>query len=624
MNARKNLFLIIAFFGTGLSSATVRSDEQDPLATLHQGHPRLLFTAEDQAHIHSLAKTDALLARVVEQNYVNAAAMLGAPTVRYEIPDGKRLLAQSRRCIERVAAMSMAYRLTGERRFAEGAIQEMLIAAEFKDWNPSHFLDTAEMTTALAIGYDWLYDEIDTDRRTKIGDAIVRLGLSEGLKVYKSGGGWVVRDNNWNQVCNGGMILGALAIAEDEPEVARQVVQYAVKSVPHGTQVYQPSGAYPEGPGYWQYGTTYTCLTMKALQTALGTDFGMSKTPGLDRTGWYRIHTIGPTGWSFNYADGGAGTRTASAMFLLSQLYDEPIFAWWHRERLSNHISSTHPTRPNSPDRFFAMEIAWYDPRGEQPSDDQLPLDALFDSRQDIVTMRSAWHDPGAIYVGFKGGDNRTNHGHLDIGSFVLDADGVRWALDLGRDDYNMPGYFGGQRWQYYRMTNRSHNTLVIDGQIQNPSARCDVTKFHTDPRRAAVVVDMTAAYKGQAKSVVRGIELLDRRAVHVRDEITGADGDVRWGMVTAAEVQLDGRRALLRQDGKTLQADILAPPGARFELASTQPPTKREQQNAGTRILAVNLVCRPDERAEISVLLQPLHAGREAFAAPPKPLNEW
>ena len=44
----------------------------------------------------------------------------------------------------------------------------------------------------------------------------------------------------------------------------------------------------------------------------------------------------------------------------------------------------------------------------------------------------------------------------------LLDAQGVRWALDLGSDNYNMPGYFGSKRWTYYRMTNRSHNTLEM------------------------------------------------------------------------------------------------------------------------------------------------------------------
>ena len=68
----------------------------------------------------------------------------------------------------------MAYRLSGDRKFADAAIREMLIPATFKDFS-SHFLVTAETTTALAIGYDWLYDEISPDDRKTIGEAIVRL-----------------------------------------------------------------------------------------------------------------------------------------------------------------------------------------------------------------------------------------------------------------------------------------------------------------------------------------------------------------------------------------------------------------------------------------------------------------
>ena len=107
--------------------------------------------------------------------------------------------------------MALAFRLSGEQKFAQGAIREMLVAASFRDWNPRHFLDTAEMTTALAIGYDWLYDDIPPADRQTIRQAMVEMGLEEGMKVYRSKGWWSVGDNNWNQVCNGGMILGALA-----------------------------------------------------------------------------------------------------------------------------------------------------------------------------------------------------------------------------------------------------------------------------------------------------------------------------------------------------------------------------------------------------------------------------
>ena len=327
MRSHSYLMTVSLFLVAGAWLSATSAETSDPLATLRDEHPRLLFLKEEQQRIQDLARTDNLLALLIEQNRVNAVAFLNEPPVRYEIPDGKRLLAQSRSCIRRVATMAMAYRLSGDQRFADGAINEMLVAANFQDWNPSHFLDTAEMTTALAIGYDWLHAVIKPAERTSIREAIIRLGLEEGKKVYDSGGWWSVRDNNWNQVCNGGMILGALAIADEERELAREILSSALQSIPHGVSVYKPSGAYPEGPSYWQYGTSYTCLTMNGLMTALGTDFNIHRTPGLAKTGWFRMHTIGPTGSYFNYADCGMSSRLASTMFSLADTYDQPAFA---------------------------------------------------------------------------------------------------------------------------------------------------------------------------------------------------------------------------------------------------------------------------------------------------------
>jgi len=49
----------------------------------------------------------------------------------------------------------------------------MLAISQFSDWNPSHFLDVAEMTMAMAIGYDWLYNNMSRESRTIIKDAII-------------------------------------------------------------------------------------------------------------------------------------------------------------------------------------------------------------------------------------------------------------------------------------------------------------------------------------------------------------------------------------------------------------------------------------------------------------------
>ena len=201
--------------------------------------------------------------------------------------------------------------------------------------------------------------------------------------------------------------------------------------------------------------------------------------------------------------------------------------------------------------------------------------------------MRSRWNDPEAMFVGFKAGDNKVNHSHLELGNFVLDAAGQRWAIDLGADNYNLPGYFGNQRWTYYRLNTAGHNTLLIDGKNQDPKAVAPIVTFSSTPARAHAVADLSAAYRGQAKNVRRGVAMIDRREVLVQDEIEGAAGsEIAWQVHTRAKVQVDGSRAALSQGGKKLVAQIVAPAGAVFTTAAADAPAPQAQQPDVTKLV--------------------------------------
>jgi hypothetical protein len=93
-----------------------------------------------------------------------AEKILTNRTCRYEIPDGKRLLAESRLAIRNVMFTAWAWRCGGGEKFRTRAIAELDAACALKDWNPPHFLDTAEMATAVATGYDWLYPTLDASQ----------------------------------------------------------------------------------------------------------------------------------------------------------------------------------------------------------------------------------------------------------------------------------------------------------------------------------------------------------------------------------------------------------------------------------------------------------------------------
>ena len=166
---------------------------------------------------------------------------------------------------------SYMYLVSGDEMYARRAEKEMLAASNFTDWNPKHFLDVGEMTTALAIGYDWLYDWLSPESRKIIEDAIIEKGLRAA--DYKKW--WSRSHNNWNQVCNGGLVMGALAVYERVPELAQKVIHEALKGNPKAQSAYGPDGVYPEGYGYWEYGTNYEVVLIEALRTALGTSFDL-------------------------------------------------------------------------------------------------------------------------------------------------------------------------------------------------------------------------------------------------------------------------------------------------------------------------------------------------------------
>lgn len=58
---------------------------------------------------------------------------------------------------------------------------------------------------------------------------------------------------NWNNVCNGGVIIGALGFAELAPQRAAALITQALDNLPVALASFAPDGAWAEGPAYWGY-----------------------------------------------------------------------------------------------------------------------------------------------------------------------------------------------------------------------------------------------------------------------------------------------------------------------------------------------------------------------------------
>jgi hypothetical protein len=604
-----------------LASAIARPDAsaggaEPVLRSLKPQHPRLLIDAAGFDDLRRRATSDPVLQEWDKRLRHEADRLLDAPLSRHVIPDGLRLLATSRAVVERTYTLALMFRLHGDRRYADRLWREFEAVAAFPDFNPRHFLDTAEMTHALAIGYDWLYDTWSESQRATIRRAIVEMGLKPGLAVYRSKNGWwPAVTHNWNQVCNGGMTIGALAVADEEPQLAEEILAHALKSFPLAMASYAPDGAWPEGPGYWNYATSYSVLMIAGLESALGSDFGLAKSEGFAQTGLFPIYMTGPTGRVFNFADAGDRLGRADCLFWLARRFDQPVCA-----RFAASLG-----KPS------AQGMIWY--RADQdPAAAALPLDKVWRGAE-AVTMRSRWNDPQALFVAMHAGSNQANHSHLDQGSFVLDALGQRWAVDLGADDYNLPGYFGNKRFDYYRLRAEGHNTLVIkpgSGPDQDPKAAARIIRHGFTAERAFALADLTPVYAPHAQRVERGLAMLQRRYVLLQDEFSAAKADLWWFVHTPATIELggDGHSATLGQGTARLLVRLLAPANARFEVLpaaplEASPHPERQAVNEGVRKLAMHFPAARDLR--LAVLFVPLSGKTDAQWTPEiKPLAEW
>ncbi|MFC1508510.1 heparinase II/III family protein [Candidatus Omnitrophota bacterium] len=621
------------------------------LSTLYKPHPRLLIQKDGIERIKRLRDTDDTLRKYMGDVLTIADDICTKPVLTYKAREGYRLMSVSRECIRRMYTLGMAWFLTGDEKYARKAEEDLLAVSSFDNWTPSltiiyplqekhkraeeksgrttySFLDVSETTHAVGIGYDWFYHYLSEQSREKIKSGLIKNGLELGVQAYTGKGKesgikdeWTTYNHNWNMVCNGGLIVGALAIAETDPDYAKVIIPGAVESLPIALTTYGPDGAWPEGPSYWGYATRYTVFGLAALQSALGTDFRLSEIKGLSETGLFPLYTTGPTGMYLNFADSPENNRRRSipCLFWLGKRYGSSF--------VSNQEHQMIGHRKTDP-----LHLVWYEPYSQEGSHN-LDLDKHFRGDVEIALFRSTWNDENALFAGVKAGDNTFNHAHLDLGSFELEALGVKWIRDLGRDDYSLPGLFdfyyltgkrGGQRWTYYRNNSFSHNIPILDGSNQDELAKAKFLKFESGPSFSYVTVDLTDAYAQWSGKTTRGVGVVGKhRAVLVQDEFDMKKScDVRWGITTNAVIETNGSQAKLVQDGEIMTARILAPKNARFTVESAEQESP-QSRNEGASRLVIDLG-KQTGSVRITVLFSPHWEDGEIEDAEVRALEEW
>lgn len=542
---------------------------------LNTQHPRLFINPDKILQMKALARNDSFF-RLLFQNLMNRAdELLNARPVEFNIV-GPRMLKNCQEIHSRVTTLALVFLLTDDNKYASRAILELQSASNYPHWNKDHFLDTAELITAFAIGYDWLFHFISSNEKKIITQALVKKGLEVGLEEHAKNIWWAAHKFNWNQVCNGGLIIGALAIADEDPLICRRIFDATVKYLPISFNSYGKDGGWEGGPDYWAYTTWYSVLLVEALLSNTGDDFGLSKTEGFDQTGLFPIYNAGSCGKQFNFADADDDDvhKAYPTLFWLGNHFGIDASINHNHHLLKISIHNKQP--------FDAFNLIWYTPAIS--NNEALPVNRIF-TGIDSGYFRETW-DQKSMSVAFKGGYNLADHAHLDMGSFVFDYYGVRWASDLGRDDYDLPDYFQrtveGNRWNYFRLNTKSHNTLLLNEEIQQVDAKAKIIDFKETNDSAFAVVDLSEAYATHAYLVLRTFKLIMGNRLVVSDKIKGKESltSARWQMLTGTEVDVAGRVARLSQESKEIVITIVKPANVNFAVISAEqsPPEKINQ----------------------------------------------
>ncbi len=528
----------------------------------------------------------------------------------------------------------IGYLITGQEYMFEKIKENLIVTINQKSWTDiTDSQQPAHTFEFVAMCYDWLYDKWEPELRKKIEEVMVEKGLKFWEKILKGTDSSLTASlsigNNITGGCGGSVLMAAIACWDVDPERASYIIAETMRALEPVMNHYFPQGAWAEGLDYSSYMIAHVWHGVSAVINALGDDYGLLDAPGFSLYMDYYMTLHGPGGGS-NFGDGGDWTKKS--------FYDGLAFPWFahvYNDPTTYVMGREYLKFSGRPD--YLEHLLFYKTEWEQLSADDLPLrlDNLYSGEagktEDIVIRGGYGKDD--TFLATKFGQLQVGHGHWDAGSFTMDMEGVRWAIDLGADSYALPDYFteyvGGN---YYRKRAEGHNTIVINPDEtagQQTWVYAPVEKFEGSETESIAIGDMSVNYP-KAQSAKRGFMLTNnRKDVVIRDEVKTKDpSEIYWFMHTGAEITIvDADTAILSQDGKQVQLDFISNVPAELTVMDavplpTSPKPEGQNPNDGARKVAIYVPAATD--LELTVRIASVNSSGVSQPVPNVPLAQW
>lgn len=451
-------------FIPGPTLADDLKDLQVPLVAGYSSqHPRLLFSAADREKLRRRAEERPDLWQPV----LDSAKALKSPD---SVPAPELIRGGERYfLVEKVKSAALAYFITGDATYKDGAVRWMLAHAKEPVWGdkyrPNLDLVASWYLYHVAVGYDILKGEMSEEERRVIRDGLADHARAIFVDQEPDDTREKIRyDQNHTYIPTVAMISASLALLEDVPEAADWLKRgYAV--LRRCRYVQSEDGYYYEGFGYWTYALNWHVRGAELLTRATGED--LYQIPVLRDSWRFGLHLSLP-GHPGAY---GVGDHAAWKDSKQNPIKVNNYAMLWE---LAAQTGSTESRAVGDlyharlPERDYpATAFLWFDD-SVQPA----PLDSVkpyhYFPDHDVIAWRSAWDESATSYL-FRCGpplghkataklrqfaDWTMNAGHVhpDIGAFWMYAKGAYMAVDTG---------YTAEKWT------QDHNTLLVDGKGQ-------------------------------------------------------------------------------------------------------------------------------------------------------------
>jgi hypothetical protein len=311
-------------------------------------------------------------------DYVNTTT---TPQNLVAVGSGSARFRTSAREIEtRIYVLALMHRKTGNSAYFTRAMSEMTNAANMANWTGGEFLDTAHVTLAMAMGFDWFYGAMSSGQRTTVEDAIYNKGLVPGILGFTNNAFWTNDyDSNWVFVCCGALAHGCIAIYERNPIVLDDLLTKCRKSIEGAMGRFTPEGAWAEGPGtYLRYGFGMLGRFIATVEAAYGTTEnsfgGLWLKQGIHDVGKFSINSVCPVGLIMNIGDSDTLTGNSDEFYRLSVKANRPEY-------------TTKNVEWNTPQTRAAMYYRSAMDTGATPASVGYPLEDGFTGRGAIISL---------------------------------------------------------------------------------------------------------------------------------------------------------------------------------------------------------------------------------------------